>query len=108
MKSRRHLIPILIVIGFAISAGHTAFAQEPSPPAKEPVATESASGGVVYLKQEYVDSLKTTGLLDSNKMEGVFRRFDGDFALFRRKGSREIIYIPKSAILYMTGKETIY
>jgi hypothetical protein len=57
-----------------------------------------------YLKLDYVDSIKSADFLDDNKIMGKFLGFEGDFAQFSRKDSKELIFIPKSAILYMTGK----
>ena len=65
-----------------------------------------------YLKQEYVDAIKDSGLpLQRNMFVASFRGFDGDFAMFQRPKSRETIYIPKSAILIISGskpKQPIY
>ena len=60
-----------------------------------------------YLKQDYIDSIKPADILDGNKLLGTFLGFDGDFAKFHRLKSKQLIVIPKSAILYMIGDEHI-
>lgn len=59
-----------------------------------------------YLKQDYVDAIKGSGLpLQHNMLVASFRGFDGDFAMFQRPNTRETLYIPKSAILIISGSK---
>ena len=60
---------------------------------------------VAYLKPEYVESIKPADFLEGNKLAGSFHGFEGDFAKFSRKDSKELIFIPISAVLYITGKQ---
>ena len=91
----------LLVAGFLVAGVvHPATAQQPTPTAT-PLQAVAATETTVYLRHDYTDSLKEAKLFDSDRFVARFGGFDGDFAIFKQKGSTESIYIPKSAILYM-------
>jgi hypothetical protein len=91
-------------------AAVSALAQE-SKPREQPILPASAArlriDATAYLKPDYVDSVKPADFLEGNKISGSFGGFAGDFAKFSRKDSKEEIFIPNSAILYMTAETKV-
>ncbi len=91
---------LFLAVGIATGERQNVSAQDPSPAAP-------AHGSVptfVYLKQDYVDALKPSGIVRDNPLTAVFLRFDNDFAVFKRPESNASIYVPKSAVLYISAK----
>ena len=104
MKSKAKLTSLVFALTLSSSI---ALAQEPS--AAQPRAISSEPNeSIVYLKKDYADSLDGRQLFLGNQLPGVrFQRFDNDFAVFTRKGSKNLIYIPKAVILYMEAEEKV-
>jgi hypothetical protein len=100
---------VTTIIAFCFAA-LPVFAQDTDKPHSPKPAEEKSPGSrmtdcKVCLRADYVESIKSANFLVGNMFVGGFNGFDAEFAKFSRRGSRELIYIPKSAILYMTGKE---
>ena len=97
---------LFLTLGFiACLSCRVASAQEASPsPAQTPAVSSKSSSVFVCLKGEYVDAVKTTGVVLDTRVIATLVRFDGDFAVFKRPESPALVYIPKSAILYISAK----
>lgn len=65
---------------------------------------------IIGLKQEYVQSLGKEAVIfveRGKEISGDFDGFEGDFAVIqhRTNETRNLVLIPKSAILYIIGKQ---
>lgn len=100
---RTVLLTVSFTAALLVSVGNGT-AQEPKDTG-QPASGTSLSQCTVYLKPEYVGAIKPAILLEDNKLVGEFQGFEASFAKFHLKDSKDLIFIPQSAILYMTGKQ---
>jgi ABC-type amino acid transport substrate-binding protein len=113
-KTNRTLLLAISTATALCVAALTATAQEskrsdqPKQPAAQARTGTHLSECTAYLKPDYAESIKPAAFLEGNKLVGSFRGFDADFAKFTGKDSKELIFIPRSAILYMTGKQKFF
>jgi hypothetical protein len=101
------LLPFITSTALAEDARNTPAA--PAGPSTFPLRMTKCTVG---LTEDYIHSLGPTAQktiqLEGNKITGNFHGFEGDFAVIERTSDKQLVLIPKTAILYIIGQDAPY